>query len=288
MTVSTAITDSPSFEPFPNGHRLRCVSAPAHNVARGTVFLAPPFAEEMNKTRRMCARLARLLAADGWRVVRLDLYGCGDSAGELRDATWARWVDDLQIELRLSVEQTGAPVWIWCVRSGALFASDLLELVPSAHLLLWQPVLSGSTHLNQFLRLHSAARLLGRAKAPSVKGTPAQQLAAGNTIEVGGYELPAAIAQGMAGANWKVDSGRGGRIVWLEIGADVATGPSPATVRAVEESRARGHEVQFEMLSGAPFWNSTEIVENEGLLMRSQQLMSAAMAAEVRIDNHAT
>ena len=99
MTVPGPVNETASFEPFASGPRLRCIAEPVRGTVRGVVLLLPPFAEEMNKSRRMCALLARGLAADGWRVVRIDLFGCGDSAGSLRDASWEQWCDDLRTEL---------------------------------------------------------------------------------------------------------------------------------------------------------------------------------------------
>src|SRR5262245_21600498 len=95
MTDTPQGIESLHLEPSGWGLRLCCVAAPLNGGVRGTVLLLPPFAEELNKTRRMCARFARRLAGHGWRVVRVDLYGCGDSAGEFRDATWSQWISDL-------------------------------------------------------------------------------------------------------------------------------------------------------------------------------------------------
>ena len=52
----------------------------------GTVLFIPPFAEEMNRARRMVALQARDLAAAGWDVLQLDLFGTGDSQGDFGDA----------------------------------------------------------------------------------------------------------------------------------------------------------------------------------------------------------
>src|SRR5688572_11677189 len=109
------------FDAVARGPRLRCIAEPASSHVRGVVLLLPPFAEEMNKSRRMCALLAHGLAADGWRVVRIDLFGCGDSAGLLRDATWAQWCDDLRSELDRHLCAKAPSLWLWGLRAGALF-----------------------------------------------------------------------------------------------------------------------------------------------------------------------
>lgn len=272
--VLAAYRETLGFRPGTGGHLLRCVTEPARGAARGSVVLAPPFAEEMNKSRRMCARMARGLAQDGWRVVRLDLYGCGDSSGELRDATWARWIEDLQGEASRSAAQTGGPLWIWCVRAGALFAQAMLDAVPGAHLLLWQPVLSGSLHLQQFMRLRHAAQLL---RAGGAAGElPPQPPANAGLTEVAGYELPPAVAQGLGEASFTWSAARGGRVVWLELAANGAAQASFATQRVLDALRGDGAELRFEQLPGAPFWQSAEIVENDGLLQRTRLLLGEA------------
>ena len=72
---------------------------PDARPASGWVVHVPAFAEEMNKSRAMVSRQARALAARGYAVVVPDLYGTGDSAGELREATWALWQRNVEAVL---------------------------------------------------------------------------------------------------------------------------------------------------------------------------------------------
>ena len=67
---------------------------------RHGVLIVPPFAEEMNKSRRMLSQQARLLAEDGYLTLLLDLYGTGESDGEFSDASWAGWCEDLMCGYR--------------------------------------------------------------------------------------------------------------------------------------------------------------------------------------------
>jgi exosortase A-associated hydrolase 2 len=177
------------------------VSEPADSKPRGTVVFVPPFAEEMNKSRRMVARMARLFAADGWRVVQRDLHGCGDSGGDFGDASWSDWLDDIDSELSRALED--GPVWLWCLRAGALLAPALLAKRSGADLLLWQPVLSGSQHLQGFLRLHTGARVVGRAPRMGER-SPLQRLRAHEKVEVGGYILSPALASGLEQAAFEL------------------------------------------------------------------------------------
>lgn len=274
MSREQHIVESFSFEAGSNGQILRCVAKPRDREPRGTVLLLPPFAEELNKTRRMCALMARRLAADGWQVVRIDPFGCGDSAGELRDASWGQWLADLSEQ----AAQCPSPLWLWCVRAGALFAPDLLAARSAAGLLLWQPALSGSLHMQQFLRMQDAARWLAGESDPGTPAEPrsaAQRLELGETIEVAGYELTPHMVQRFRAASFVLPHTRGTPVVWFEISPTENPQPSPAARSKAEDLRRAGYEVRLEALSGAPFWQSTEITENVPLLERS----SASVAA---------
>lgn len=273
MNPTQPVVQSAAFVAGGTGPRFRLVSEPAGGKARGTVVLAHAFAEEMNKSRRMCALLARGLAADGWRVVQRDLAGCGDSAGEFRDASWAEWVEDLEAELS-PLDGAAAPTWLWCLRGGALLAPPLLARRPEVNLLLWQPAVSGAQHLQQFLRLHAGARIVGSAKGTGEQ-TPAQLLRAGHTVEVGGYELSPALAGGLEQAGFDLPAGFAGRVAWFEVSADEHPEPSPAAARAVDRLRERGVNVELQALHGPLFWQTQEIEACEALLQRSRDCMNA-------------
>jgi exosortase A-associated hydrolase 1 len=160
------------------------------------------------------------------------------------------------------------PIWLWCVRAGALVASAVLDGRIPVNLLLWQPVTSGARHLQQFLRLQTGARVLGSAKVGS-GAVPAQSLGAGAAVEIGGYLLAPALASGLGEASFDVPSEFSGRIAWFELSSDEAPAVSPAAMRTVESLRARRIAVDVEALTGPAFWQTQEIEESEALLQRS-------------------
>jgi uncharacterized protein len=278
MNREQHIVESFSFEAASSGQLLRCVAKPRDAEPRGTVLLLPPFAEELNKTRRMCALMARRLAADGWQVVRIDPFGCGDSCGEFRDASWDQWVADLSDQ----AAQCSSPLWLWCVRAGALFAPELLARRNVAGLLLWQPALSGSLYMQQFLRIHDAGRWLAGESDP---GTPAeprsavQRLERGETIEVAGYELTPHMVQSFRAASFALPDTRGTPVAWFEVSPTDNAQPTPAARSKAEDLRRAGYEVRLDALSGAPFWQSTEITENGSLLERSSASVAACVTS---------
>ena len=282
MNLARPVVQRAAFVRGTAGSRFRLVSEPADGNVVGTVIAAHAFAEEMNKSRRMCARMARLLAESGWRVVQKDLLGCGDSSGDFADASWPAWVTDLEDEFALA--EPAAPVWLWGLRAGALLASAVVARQPRANLLLWQPVSSGAQHLQQFLRLHAGARIVGSGKAGG-DTSPAQRLRAGQAVEVGGYELGPALAAGMEQANFDLPTDFAGRVVWLEVSDNAAL--SPAATRMIERLQARRLVVEAEAVAGPAFWQTQEIEESEPLLQRSLAalMLSPAPSAAAKTMN---
>lgn len=264
------------------GARFRFISQPSSGRPIGTVVAVHAFAEEMNKSRRMCARMARRLARNGWRVVQRDLHGCGDSSGDFADASWATWVADLDDEIEQA--DPTLPIWLWGLRAGALLAAAALPARPQVNLLLWQPVSSGAQHLQQFLRLHAGARIVGSGKSGTsgVQGSPAQLLKSGKVVEVGGYAVSPALAHGLENASFDIPAGHVGRIVWLDVANEAESQLSPATGRVLDRLRARQVPVEAEVVSGPAFWQSQEIEECESLLQRSLELLAGGDPAAPR------
>lgn len=267
LEPSAAYEACARFEPAPGGPRFVLTYRPAPNTARGAVLLAPPFAEEMNKCRRMVALAARALASQGWHVIQTDLFGCGDSAGEFGEADWSEWVADLQrmVEPRRATDRE---IWLWGIRAGALLLPPLLELHPMANVVLWQPALDGAQVLNQFLRLRTSAGLFHEAPMSDRKSLR-EQLSRGEPLEVAGYVLSPRVANEMAAARLDLPPGFGGRVEWFEVADDVGEAPSRRTASVLQSWRARGHDIAFECIEGAPFWQTVEIAEVPALVERT-------------------
>ncbi len=256
------------FLPAPQGQRFALFHTPAPGTpARGRVLYLPPFAEELNTTRRVVAQQARALAGAGYAVLQVDLHGCGDSEGEFAEATWATWLEDARAArawLREHAPPHGAE-WLWGLRSGALLAGELVAAGSSdtaAHLLLWQPVASGQQMLRQFLRLHAASQWLadggGEAPAPSTSRSAAQTLAADGSVDIAGYRLGTGLADGLDAARLHAPSGmpQPSRLVWLEASPPPEPRPSPAAETQAAAWRAAGWQVHLQAVQAPAFWQT--------------------------------
>ena len=280
----------------PLGTRLVIHLPPAQGVVRGLVVHVHAFAEEMNKSRRMVAMQSRALAAAGFAVLQIDLLGCGDSAGDFGDATWARWLDDVVAAVKWLQQQhtpgegeTPPPLWLWGLRAGALLATEAAARLArdgeGCHLLLWQPAPAGKLLLQQFLRLKAAADLLagqGKAAMEQLRA----QIAADQPVEIAGYQLAPALCRGLEQAQLHPPAGMpAGRLVWLEVAAVEQPALAPAGAATLAAWRGAGWSVQAQAVHGPTFWQTTEIEDAPELIAATlaalqAEAMPAAMQAE--------
>jgi len=229
----------------------------------GGVLYVPPFAEEMNKARRMATLQAQRMAAAGWGVLIPDLYGTGDSAGDFADARWAIWQDDLGRCADWLRQRGHEHLMLWGLRLGGLLAMDRVAPIAAARLLLWQPVLSGQRFLHQFLRLRlTADRFKGGGDS---MGQLQEKLAAGQSLEVAGYELHPELASALEQA-CPVTPPAQVCVDWFEVAGTIDATLSPASQRVVETWRTAGVAVHPQPVIGDAFWATQEIAEAPALL----------------------
>lgn len=250
----------------PDGPRFCLYHAP-RGACRGALVYVHPFAEEMNRSRRMAALGARALAAQGIGVLLLDLHGCGDSAGDFGDASWDGWLRDIAQARAWIEDKLACNAGLWGLRVGALLAVLHAQKASRApeRLLLWQPVTNGSGYLNGFLRLRLAGELL--AGGSDSGGTEAlrETLAAGESIEIAGYTLNPQLAAGLDAADARALGPRC-PIHWVEVMAAAGRPLPPAAVRVADTWRLQGSRVDVHQVTGPQFWSAPETVDCPALL----------------------
>jgi exosortase A-associated hydrolase 2 len=249
---------------------------PAGQAILGQVIYVHPFAEEMNAARRMAALQARAFAQAGFVVLQMDLLGCGDSTGDFADATWDAWLQDLAVAQRRMHQHWHGPVWWWGLRAGSLLAAQACrDIDQPARLLLWQPVLSGKQHLNQFLRLHMAGDIV-RGETSRGAVPLAQLLAQGESVEVAGYRVSPALAQGLGQAT--LDGlPVGSQIICLELGSrSAADSLSPVLSGQLQRWQQTGCTVTAHLTEGAAFWQMQEGPDSEAWVHTSLKALQAA------------
>ncbi|MBA2689446.1 MAG: hydrolase 2, exosortase A system-associated [Burkholderiales bacterium] len=249
---------------------------PAQGPApRGGIVYVHPFAEEMNKSRRMAALQARAFAAAGFAVLQLDLYGCGDSAGDFDDARWEIWKQDVFLAASWLTERVPGPLYVWGLRLGATLALDAWRERPHRFdaALLWQPVLNGEVFMTQFLRLAVAGDALRGGTKSATRDELHRRLAAGENVEVGGYALSPALVCAIKRVKLADCIIPGAVINWLEVGHGKEI--PPAVQRVLTNWREMEMRVDYRIVAGDPFWTTVEIAEAPALISASLEFPEA-------------
>jgi len=257
----------PFFLPAAPGERF-CIFHPPATAPSGSVLYLHPFAEEMNKARRMAALQSRQLAEHGCAVLQIDLFGCGDSSGDFRDASWEIWQQDVVLGLQWLRQRVGGEVSLWGLRLGALLALDAGRLCdrPPDGFLLWQPVVSGEQFLTQFLRLRVATAMLADGVAQTSTQELRSKLDAGTSLEIAGYDLAPGLAMAIDRLKLIELAPSQAPVHWFDVVAEVSRSLSPASRRVADDWTARGVELSVDTVVGEPFWNTVEITECPALL----------------------
>ena len=271
--------------PGPLGQRLCIWHAPHDGSApKSLIVFIHGFAEEMNKSRRMAALQSRAFAAAGHAVLQMDLLGCGDSAGDFGDATWQDWIDDVVDAVRIARARhtqswPGAAqpaLWLWGHRMGCLLATAAAPRIEGGcNFLFWQPTPNGKAVLQQFLRLETAAALMGKAP-PAGRPSAKDGLAAGSGVEVAGYRLSPGLAHGLEAARLAPPaSGANRRMEWLDVAPQAQDAASPVAQQVLTTWGSAGWSARHRSIVGPMFWQTTEIEDAPDLIATSSSALTS-------------
>lgn len=243
--------------------------SPAGECAR-CVLIVPPFAEEMNKSRRMMTLVAEALVERNVAVAIPDLYGTGDSEGEFEQASWEEWVANIK-EIRRWCEKAGFTTdGVIGIRLGCALGVEALccDSTSMKSTVFWQPVVDGSRALDQFLRLRVAAAAMNDDMRETVK-VLRHRLLDGEAIEVAGYRLSPTMAEQLDRVKLSGSYLTSDRTHWMEIVSSIDSPMPAASARVIEGFRSRGCEVDYRQLVGEPFWSTSEIATVPVLIDRT-------------------
>lgn len=254
------------FLPARGGQRLCILDRPPNGSVRGAAVFVHPWAEELNKSRRAVAEGSRALARSGWAVLRMDLFGCGDSSGEFGDATWADWTDDVALGVRWLAERSGCVPRLWGLRAGCLVIADYLARGGPGHgVVLWQPAVSGRQHLAQFLRLQAASAMLADAPRGSRTQDLRERIAQGDVVEIAGYRLAEGLVSGLERAELAFAPAVG-PVHWLEVSSSEELSLLPVSASRIAKLVQGGTHVESAAVRDIAFWQTVEIAEAPALV----------------------
>jgi exosortase A-associated hydrolase 2 len=170
------------------------------------------------------------------------------------------------------------------MRAGALLASDLAHsLTEPANLLFWQPAASGQQMLQQFLRMQAASQWLGSGN--SAESSPTQVLSLGERVNIAGYTLTPALAQGLAAATLQPPADQPpGQLMWLEVSSQADPRLSAWAEKQAGRWQTAGWRVRAHAVSAPPFWQTVGTENAPALInatLTALTLGTAPLAAQV-------
>lgn len=245
---------------------------PDSKASSVAALLVPPFAEELNKSRRMLALLGQSLSQSGISVALPDLYGTGDSGGDFADADWDVWKQDLGRVTDMLRDAGAQRIVMIGLRMGCLLAADAWRhhQLPIQQMIFWQPILSGKQMMNQFLRLRVALGMMsGRPERVSDLRQQAQEQGG---VEIAGYYLSQSLMQSLDQLEMSALLNEGPLpLHWFEVQSR-ADQSLPIPVQKLQKTlRSKGFDLTADEIVGDAFWTTQEITKLPELIRHSTQ-----------------
>ncbi len=258
--------------------RLFCLFYhPIHNSCPSqSIVMVPPFAEEMNKTRKAFTYFAQNCCKKNIGVLLVDLVGTGESDGEFGEATWETWKANVLEVYSWLINNGSSLISALGLRLGALLIIDAFSTSKYEldKIILWQPVVTANVFLKQLLRINLAANLFANSSNNVDKSLPNEMFASNERIEVAGYELSKQLYAAMQQLSLKsLDSPLCKQIIWLETSINVDLQISPAKHKILDNWSKQGNlNTNIYITQDAPFWSTQEIVIPKNLINKTLEL----------------
>jgi len=243
--------------------KLFCIYYSPSEVARSTVVVFSPFAEEMNKSRRMLSQQANLLAEHNVSVLLFDYFATGDSEGDFADATWDIWVRDIDVIFDYLLDKGIENINILALRMGALLTTAIHEKYHQNidKVIYWQPFMNGELLMTQFYRLKLAADMLGQKSGLTLKDIKSQ-LQEGQHVEISGYSLNPELANGLSKVRLQDTSPEMLKNVnWVELVSAEEKPVPPGSQRVIDLLNEQGANINVDTVVGPQFWSAVELVD---------------------------
>ncbi len=271
--MTTSITLIPDFlQTDSNNLFYLKITADTQVKRDNAVVFVPPFAEEMNKSRKMMSSMLKRIAAraDGYIF---DFSGTGDSQGNFNDQTWQSWCADFNRFVKTVMEQNQyQSLQIISLRTGSLVLSEASRLsefdsfrpfIKAVHM--WNPVLNSSQFFNQFLRIQLAAEMMKESDNKRTAKDLVIELQEKGELEVAGYMINSQLYQQLVAASAAFSGEMSGCAIRIyDLNARGAV--TPAIQNGVSKHFPEHGNAQLIGVQGDQFWSTQEISVSEALI----------------------
>jgi exosortase A-associated hydrolase 2 len=164
---------------------------PQSIIRKTGIVYCHPFAEEKNTSHAITVKACRAFAHSGYPVLRFDMNACGDSEGDLDDATINSWTVDIDAAAKLLKDNSGVQeIALFGLRLGggmAILASE--KGISPSFLILWEPILDFTLYIKQFLRTMISTQIVASTREKTTVKTLEDQLESKATVNIMGYPI---------------------------------------------------------------------------------------------------
>ncbi len=197
------VTEIPLFFDSSNTRLFGVIHAPENDNAKKTgIVLVAPFAEEKLWSLRVFVNMARLLASRGYHVMRFDHSGHGDSEKDHGDISFKDILSDTTRACEVLKEKTGLEKTGFIgLRLGATVAAYAGEASATSFIVMWEPVINGSTYLQQCLRSNVASQMMIYRQVLRTREKLMEDVENGMAVNIDGYLVSSSLFKGIADMN---------------------------------------------------------------------------------------
>ncbi|NOZ21939.1 MAG: hypothetical protein GXP25_12725 [Planctomycetes bacterium] len=246
---------------------LGMLHVPDGEVKAGIVF-CNAFGEERKCSHRALVLLARAMARRGYGVLRFDYAGCGDSAGELRDATITSIESDIQTAIDFANTKLSPPAMgLLGLRLGGALAGRVAGNVGGIdRLILLQPIPKGETAFASDLKRKRIREMMMKGKNEGKRADIMKQLESGEgEVDLDGFVITGAFYRGLLGVDLNEQVGSfSGRVLIVQAAPNDAIRPEMEALR--EAYGKAGAAAAVVPLVLQPFWSRIDFVECDDLI----------------------
>ena len=239
------------------------------------VIFVPPFAEEMNRSKRMYVLCARLLADAGIHSLCFDFIGTGDSSGEWGDFNYSDWKNNLIDVYRLA-KKFAPKISLVTLRDSALISLNLIKQadIQIDKCVLWDPIDSGEVLIRQLVRMKIASAMAGDLKKITTKEV-LESVEQSGFLEVGGYHVSSELINQIK-AEKISDSIEAvlalTQMHWMTTGKSNSNDAMPICLSKLNLAESLLRQLTMHAVNDVKFWMQQEVTISPLLLRETKQV----------------
>jgi exosortase A-associated hydrolase 2 len=241
------------------------------------VIFVPPFAEEMNRSKRMYVLCARLLAEAGIHSIFFDFSGTGDSSGEWGDFDYTDWKNNL-IDVYQLTKKISSKISLITLRDSALISLDLIKQseIQINKCILWDPVDSGDALIRQLIRMKIANAMAGDLKKITTREV-LESVEQSGYLEVGGYHVSSGLIDSIS--SQKISDSietalTSTELHWMTTGKSTGNSPQqlPGCLAKLNLAEDLLAQLTLHSVNDVRFWMQQEVTISPLLLRETKRV----------------